>query len=196
MRRLHTAGTRIKSNPPPQKIAVVIVDMQGESVEHLAYRHGTAVNGIERMKKLIRCAREASLPIIFSEQESVVQEQSRTMSILLEEAKWRFIRIVKPEPSVFSNEDFDSELTGTNRDTLVVTGFNRIACVLATVSDALEKGYRVITSDELMFGSSNSDYALRKQIESAIRFYRRRTIFYRSSEELIAAICNAQESMQ
>lgn len=71
------------------------------------------------------------------------------------------------------------------RITLILAGFNRTYCVLATAMDAVHLGHKVLTSDQLMFG--NTDFA-DDGLANALEFYRTKTEFYETSEGLIAAM--------
>ncbi|WAC27172.1 cysteine hydrolase family protein [Ancylobacter sp. SL191] len=82
--------------------------------------------------------------------------------------KWRF--------SAFSAPGLAPLLNGSGTDTLVITGAETDMCVLSTVTDAVDRGYRVLLVADAVCSSSDEGH------EAALAIYRRR--FSRQIETL------------
>jgi nicotinamidase-related amidase len=61
-------------------------------------------------------------------------------------------RFSKCEDNAFTNQQLDRYLKKLSIDTVLLTGINANACVLATALGALQHGYNITTSKDLIAG--------------------------------------------
>lgn len=81
----------------------------------------------------------------------------------------RFARVVdKRRFSAFSAPRLAEVLNGHGADTLIVTGAETDMCVLASVMDAVDRGYRVVVVEDAVCSSSDEGH------EAALTLYRTR----------------------
>lgn len=70
--------------------------------------------------------------------------------------------------SGFSAPELAPLLNGTGTETLVITGAETDMCILATVMDAVDRGYRVLLVEDAVCSSSDEGH------DAALMIYRRR----------------------
>lgn len=107
------------------------------------YEYGTVSEGFERIRQVLDAATELGYSIY-----ATVYGDNTLDSRVASYAKQI---IKKPEHSAFKETQLGKLLKVENSKELLVFGFNRDACVIETVKDAVRSGYKVITSEELMF---------------------------------------------
>ncbi len=154
-----------KRETPSAKNMLVLVDLQAELVDMLTYRHGPVSRGIERVEELIRFCRRLDIPIALV---TSVNWPDIIPSILDAAGPGAPV-FTKRRPSAFSDAGFSRFVEAASPQNLILGGSIRHLCMKSTSMDALERGHGVISSDEILFGSSDVDNP--SVISEALRFY-------------------------
>jgi hypothetical protein len=182
------ANPRTRSNSKPNlkgKLGIVIVDMQDELLLNFTYRHGHPYrDGVQRVEQVVRLANSLGTPIIFLEYEKEVWGE--TIPELKNAAGGKGIIIEKPNCYGFDSPELKGKIRTKRIDTVLIAGFNRIACVLRTIEGAVELGLKVMTSDQLLFG--NRLYDDEDKIRTCITELRRITTYFETAEQLMETI--------
>lgn len=163
-------------NAPPKKPAHLIIDAHRAFCDP-AYRggYGTAetLNAVRNIERLSAHFRRASVPNYFIYLPAIFGLAMKRGALLIEPAaqdrqvwKWR--------DSAFSFGRIHSHLRREEVGTLLVSGFNRAACVLKTVEDALKRGYEVYlmhdaVEDDKRFKPKHKDWALARMTEKGAK---------------------------
>ena len=137
------------------KKAVIVVDMQKDNV-------GRFCKGIiPNIKLLIEKAREKGIPVIYAcdsryREDSLFKRVGMSPHTIRGTEGVKVIEELSPEAtdvvvekrmlSAFFGSDLDFTLREKEVKTLIVTGIRTEGCVLKTVLDAFELGYKVIVS--------------------------------------------------
>ncbi len=171
-----------QAKPPRQKNMLVLVDLQEELVDMLTYRHGPVSRGIERVEELIRFCKELEIPIALV---TSVNWPDIVPSILDAAGPGTPI-FTKRRPSAFSEEGFSRFVEMSSPQNLILAGSIRHLCLKSTSIDAIERGHGVITTDEVLFGSSDADTPA--AISEAFRFYNLSTKFFPDLYSMEAAM--------
>lgn len=182
--RMNAAGIIRPAQPSaPHQIATIIVDVQEGAKEVLTYSYGTVEEGIMRIAKLIATARKSGSLVVLVKNESL----GRVLEPIAGAAGTDALVIPKRYWDSFRGTDLAEILFGRRIVMGVVGGFNRVACVLHTAETAVRLGFRVATSDEIMFGHAMWDH-IRSDRRMARSFYAGRTDNYRTADELAASV--------
>lgn len=147
-----------------------------------SYRHGPLQEGILRVCNLLQYANSRGVQNILIEYADISKP---TIPGVISAAGPDLVVFRKTSPSAFSDPVFVDFLRRIEATTLVVGGFNRTACVLQTIKDAIGAGYQVFTSDQLMFGTC--DYDRPSKIGAtfnAITFFRTYTNYFDTLDSL------------
>ncbi len=171
-----------RAEAPRQKNMLVLVDFQAELVDMLTYRHGPVSRGIERVEGLIRFCKELEIPIALV---TSVNWPDIVPSILNAAGPGAPI-FTKRRPSAFSDAGFARFMEMSSPLNLILAGSIRHLCMKSTSIDALERGHGVITTEEVMFGSSDVDSPA--AISEAFRFFNLRTKFFPDLYSMEAAM--------
>ncbi len=138
-----------RSQRPP-KFAMVVVDMQEACRDKLGYSGASVEEGIGRTSRVIRAVRETGRPVILVTYESSPQ----VMREILEAAGPDPAHFTKTLQSAFTIAPFRRFLSESLSDSLVFAGWVKGICVRDTMLDAIWNGFRVVTSDEILFHRS------------------------------------------
>src|SRR5512135_3169793 len=137
--------------PSPQKQArlprqaLVLVDFLEKQRGYFTYENGPLEEGIRRAADIAARARSAGIPIII-----VTGHFSRTVfPEILKAAGADHLPACKKGTSAFTSPDFQTMINALDIDTLIVGGWIRHICVMATIGDALERDYAVQTTDHI-----------------------------------------------
>lgn len=149
-----------------QRPALVVIDMQVDFIDPTAPATCApmAQERLPAVKKLLEAAREARVPIFFTQglvnsdlsdlglwksgpkAQGLVQVEgtpgAEIVSELAPEPGERIIR--KRRPSAFFGTDLEIHLSGLKVDTLLLAGSSMSGCVRATAVDAFSRDYRTI----------------------------------------------------
>jgi len=168
----HVAPSELKEMLPPERTALVVVDVQQDfaAPSGLLGRVGVDLSAIEpaidRIERLIAAARRAGVTVAFMRVVTRPESDSAALKMLMArrgtpggEAICRaddggadYYRVA-PEPGdieiekllydSFHGTDLDDRLRARGVDTLVMTGFSTDCCVDQTARGAFHRGYHV-----------------------------------------------------
>ncbi len=174
------------------RTAILLVDFQQRSRHQFTYEHGPLDDGIARTVSVVRCARAQDAPIVIltAHQDPFVFPEINSA------AGPGSSRIGKRSMSAFEGTFLETMLNAMDVGNVVVGGWVRHQCVIATIRDSLAAGFSVMTSDEILFGNremmnSSSRTAVLAEIGRSCQLYD-------TAEELLRAIsaseaCRAQK---
>ncbi len=187
------------------KIGVLVVDMQefkhsGVPGRVLGYQHGEVETGIRRVCDVLEVAKQLGLPIMVTEylqdcEPSKIADMAGTDTITEIKAALdgyagaRYFP--KIEPDMFSDRfcTLGPYLDALDLDIVAVEGFNLTACIRSAIERLLERKIQVATSGEVLFIRAKG-MSLWKQefidesIAGALQFYRKRTTWFETANEL------------
>ena len=147
----------------PPNSTVVLVDMQPNFVK--AVRHGRAAVIIEHQRQILRkCARE-DIPVIVLEYEN----EGSTIKELTDALQYvpRSVVISKSRNSGFTNPELETQLQKFKTEAILFMGINAAACVKVTAEHAIDCGFEIMTSVDLIAGQYDHPR------DDAIDWYRR-----------------------
>ncbi len=126
--------------------AVLLIDMQDRFVGKLKTNVRTKL--IEAQLQVIRDCANRNIPVIILEYHG----REKTISKLADDldAIERKTVICKPCDDGFKRTRLDETLRYIGARSLLLMGINAHACVLETAQSAVKKGYKVITSEDLI----------------------------------------------
>jgi nicotinamidase-related amidase len=146
---------------PKENLAVLLMDTQA----HFLNRRKKRLL-IPNQIKIIDMCKENNIPLIYFE----YYNQGETISVLKEKIKELpkelVRRYIKYDDSAFSNINFVCWLELQPVKNLLLMGVNACACVYKTAQSAIEKGYNVFTSENLIAG-----YCWRKRCSHKKEWY-------------------------
>jgi isochorismate hydrolase len=161
---------------------LVIVDLQRELVDMLTYRHGPVSLGIRRVEGLISFCKRLGMPLALV---TSVNWPEIEPSVLAAAGPSAPI-FTKKRASAFSDEGFVRFVEGISPENMILGGSIRHLCVKSTALGALERGYGVLSSDEMLFGSADVDSP--EAIAEALRSFSRDSRFFPDIESLKRSI--------
>ncbi len=165
----------------PTRPALVLVDMLEKDRGMFTYEHGPLSEGIRRTTDVIASFRSARMPLIL-----VTGTRSREVFREIALASGPdALTVGKPKMSAFSAPDFQTILNAYDIDTIVLGGWIRHLCVMATASEAVSLGYRIRTSDQILFG--NRELLNLQARRMCLEWFRRECSLLETSEELSAS---------
>jgi maleamate amidohydrolase len=141
----------LTSNAFAQKIAVVIVDMQyGFYTRARVLQTNGLIQLVSHQQQLLTWAKQKKLPVLFFEYDGYQETDSALTNTLW---GYKFKTITKYDDNGFhgkSGYEADQFLHSQNVDTLVIAGINASGCVKRTVVGAIQYGYKVISSSDIV----------------------------------------------
>ncbi len=162
----------LKLERPPSKHMLVVLDLQKELVDMLTYRHGPVSRGIERVEGLLRFCKRLGIPIALV----TSVNWSEIVPSILEAAGPGTPVFTKRRPSAFSDGGFARFVDEASPDDLIVGGSIRHLCAEKTVADAIGRGFGILSTDEILFGSADVDDPM--AIAEALSFFSLNTRFF------------------
>jgi len=171
-----------RSQRPP-KFAMVVVDMQEACRDKLGYSGASVEEGIERTSRVIRAVRETGRPVILVTYESSPQ----VLREILEAAGPNPVHFAKTLQSAFTIAPFRRFLSESLSDSLIFAGWVKGICVRDSMLDAIWNGFRVATSDEILFHRSGFPPMDALMIHERI-IHAPVVTYYQTSGELVADI--------
>jgi nicotinamidase-related amidase len=141
----------LTSNAFAQNIAVVIVDMQyGFYTRGRALQTNGLIQLVQKQKELLTWVKNKKLPVIFFEYDGYQETDSALTNTLW---GYKFKTITKYDDNGFSGQsgyEANEYLQSKEIDTLIVAGINASGCVKRTVVGALNDGYKIISSSDIV----------------------------------------------
>lgn len=179
MARIGTAGR--------PRLEVAIIDMQGMTgIPRMTYRHGTMEEGLERVTRVLKTAREYAVPRALV----LMWGGGPLLPELKSAAGKDAAQIAKPNLSAFEEPEFRRWIAEQEIGQLVVAGYNQTICVSLTISDSLRQGIVPHTSEEILFCANESEAMIRR----TRNFFMKRGKYYERVEGILDVI-RAQASV-
>ncbi|VVB99763.1 Isochorismatase family protein [uncultured archaeon] len=151
-------------NPPPQKVAMVIVDMQTDSELRRSFErtgHGRQINEkFGNICRLASAAKESGSMVVLTRR--VNKEDAPEIDSNLVAAAGTPVIVEKTGLGAFSGTSLEETLRKNGVGALVIAGFDKYKCVLAIAKEALERGFVVLTSEDTLIGSRFTDQISKK----------------------------------
>ena len=174
--RLHSLITEVRKFDIP--IFFVGTLLEGEPLPKLV---GAADSGGVKVRKLLTSAFDSPnlpsfariLDFFPRAYPSSLEETARITHALYD--KHRYPRL-------------SDRLKENGANTLVVCGYATTCCVYATALDAVHLGYRVLTSNQLMFDATDHNAPDPKFVRFCMDFYRDKTSYHKTAAGVISAI--------
>ncbi len=147
--------------------ALLLVDFQQANRKWFSYEHGPLSEGISRTASLASRARSCGVPVVLVS--GTVNRE--VFPEIAEAAGPDAIAAYKSKMSAFSAPGLLDTLRKHDVGAIVLAGWIRHLCVMASAADALSLGFPVMTSDEVLFG--NLALCNRRVREMSLGFYRK-----------------------
>lgn len=145
----------------PPKLAVLLVDVLRTQVKEskVGCLGGTVSTGIERLCALLATARKLGIPVVFVKPHEDFAAQFGLVDIVpaLAHSAPDAQVIPKRHGNSFSRTTLSRHLEGFGANTLVIGGWDLRRCVSDTINGAVDRNYRVITSEEICFSEALCD---------------------------------------
>lgn len=134
------------------KLAVVLIDMQTYFVKKL--REGDAERIISNQIKILKHCCQFDIPVIAFELEP--KRHGNMISEIAEivNGNSNYELMVKRRYSAFWETNLDKRLKKLKIKKLFIMGINACYCVRETAEDAIERGYEIVTSNEVISGQT------------------------------------------
>ena len=163
-----------------KNLALVIIDMQGPFTNQV--EKTTIDMIISNQKELISTCKAKQIPVILVEYYAHGETTKEITKILPGSVTRTF---QKKENSAFSSSSFVSFLEKKKIKNLIISGLFGNACILATSLDAIKKGYKIITTEDLVVMGSHiyQEQKVAGNI-SCLDWYKWNTHFFDSFKEI------------
>ncbi len=170
-----------------KRVALMLIDFQQRHRGSFTYEHGPLSEGIARAASVISSAQSSGIPVIL-----VSGKVHRDIFPEISEAAGAdAIRLYKKTLDAFKEPDLETILGAYDIDTIVVGGWIRHICVMATTAEALKRGFSVMTSDEILFG--NREMANLAARRMCLEYYRKNCRLFETVGELNANLNGGHE---
>ena len=138
------------------ELVVILIDMQHLFIKNLKRKNRKRI--IANQIFVIRWCVQENIPIVVLE----YRGWGETINVLTKELEKvrNMIIITKPYDNGFSYTDLKCILNKRNAKNLFLMGINASACVKRTARGAVEEGFSIITSDDVIDGKHNDDNSI------------------------------------
>ena len=175
---------------PVGKMALLLIDLQKAHRHQFSYGHGTVEEGIRRTVELVHEARKLCIPLLFA-----AGENTPELIPEIHEAAQPDARLLKKRyNSAFTNTELLWILNECRIDILVVGGWARHLCVRETVFDAINEGFFIMGSDQIVFGKLTSQDRMLSETER--RNFGEQLYLYPTLERLIEAMHESKDETE
>ena len=158
------------------KLGLLVIHMT--NIDSYHYDYGSLKNGICNVRSVITNAAKRETPIFLSE-----FERSRTDQRLFGGIEnVNLLRYTVDGFAQYFENPIPVQVLESRINRLIVTGFNRIGCVLAALEKAREYGIIFATSDDLLFGNK---YDSKQDKDAALTFFQNKGVFYPNYQILL-----------
>ena len=133
-----------------RKVAVILIGMQESFIKKL--KQGEADRIITNQLTVLNLCRQLGVPVVVLEIKK--EMHGETAEVLMNEARKnaRFLSIDSEHNDSFSGTGLDLHLKHLEAEELLLMGIYDYACIKYTAETAIKKGYKIITSDEVIAG--------------------------------------------
>ena len=167
-------------------LAVILIDMQDFFLNN--FSSATRNYLINEQSKILDLCVNENIPLVVFEYKAGGVNRGKTTPKL--EKKIRKISqeiIIKENNSAFTKTHLDKILKGLKVKRILLMGINANGCVQDTAIAAIHRGYKVITSSELMASASVGKLGLSKR---NIKWYAENTDLFENERELMSYLKN------
>ncbi len=141
-------GDNVRFNP--RKAALVIVDMQDKLLKIIDRRKEV----IKNIVLLLGLAEQEKMPVIITKQVKLGDIAREIKDHIPENT----VFFEKKSFSIFGDEKIAAYIEGLQKQQLIITGIETHICILQSVMDALDEGYRVYVPPDATASQIDSDY--------------------------------------
>jgi len=141
-------GDKLRFNP--RKAALIIVDMQDKLLKIISDRNKI----ISNIQLLVRLAQLEGMPIVVTKQVKLGELTPEIKEVLPANT----VEFEKKSFSIFGDEKISAYIEGLQKQQLVVTGIETHICILQSVMDALDEGYRVYVPPDAVASQIEHDH--------------------------------------
>ena len=133
-----------------KRAVVVLIGMQDRFIAKL--KPGEADRIILNQLAILKLCRQLDIPVVVSEIKKEIH--GATAEVLINEAKknTRFLLMDCEHNDSFSGTKLDSYLKNFDAEAIFLMGIHDYACIKYTAETAIKKGYKIMTSDEVIAG--------------------------------------------
>jgi len=164
------------------KLALLLIDFQQKDRGYFTYEHGLLPEGIAKTVSVIASAKASGIPTIMVSGRLSKELFPEIASAAGENA----LRLHKRGIDAFKEPDLETYLNANDVDTLIIGGWVRHICVMATAREAINRGFSVMTSDEMLFGDRGMANLVARR--TCLDFFRKNCILLDTSSELVSQI--------
>ena len=159
------------------KIAVLIIDMQDFFLNK--FTDGKRKTLIRNQCKVIDFCAKRKIPLIFLE----YKDRGNTVTILQKSLENISCvkTITKDSNGGFTDTDLDETLKNHNVKSVVLMGINASGCVQDTAIGALNRGYEIVTSKDIIASSTMRD----SNLNTSRKWYSKNGLFFEGIDELL-----------
>jgi nicotinamidase-related amidase len=160
-----------------RKIAVIIVDMQDFFLDKFSDKKRNIL--IQKQSKVIDFCIEQKTPLIFLE----YKDRGVTTKLLSQPIKNSpHVEIVtKDSNGGFTNTNLDEILKNKGVEEIVLMGINASGCVQDTAIGALNRGYKIVTSGDVIASATKRD----SDLATSKKWYSQKGLFFENADELL-----------
>ena len=162
--------------------AVLVIDMQDFFLDKFRPEKRRAL--IEQQSKVIDFCSKHQIAIILLEYKDRGQTTASLRHILKKGTNVNVEIITKDSNGGFTNTDLDEVLKHKNVKNIVLMGINGSGCIQDTAIGALNRGYKILTSGEVIASSTNRD----RDLATSRKWYSKKGHFFESTDELLAQV--------
>jgi len=162
----------------PGKTALLLIDMQPYYIDSDEKK--------ELIPNQVSVLRECfcrDIPIFVVEYDGKGRTDDQLHEVLDVNHSKGYYTITKSRDDAFSEAKLGNLLKKLKAESLVLMGINACACVFRTANSAVEKGYRIITSEDLIAG-----YCERCNEAERRAWYREHSVYLESHSQVIDLI--------
>lgn len=157
--------------------ALIVVDMQQYFLDIV--RGQELQEEIPYQIEVIQAAQRNNVPVFVLEFEGAGSTITELMDVVDDNG---YELIIKSHADGFRETSLDSMLRAHNVDSVILAGVYADACVQATANGALERGYSIITSPEIIEGVMGFD------ISKTDEWYKKHGAWFESHDGLVEYI--------
>jgi len=158
-------------------LALVLIDMQ-DSFIHIEER-----KIIPNQIAILRLCKRNHVPVVIVEYIA----EGRTVPRLLRETQKipsdSLYKIIKEYDSAFVKTKLEEILESLSAQYLLITGVKACACVHQTVSDAVAKGFKIISASDLIAGYCNNCSPKREE-----SWYKSTVIYFDNHKQILRQV--------
>lgn len=167
-----------------KNIAVLMIDMQDFFLKNLDDESRSVL--VRNQGEVLDFCLKKNVPVFVFEYKAGGVLRGPTTKVLLEKLKRLSQRvIVKDNNSAFVGTKLEELLKESKVKTILLLGINANGCVQDTAMGAIRRGYKVVTSSDLIASTSRRGLGLSKRNEA---WYRNKCSLLASANEVLGLI--------